>query len=191
MKFIKKVLTFLSELYLRFRLDSFSLGSRTFITGWRVRGVKKIKLRIDEDCIVTANICFEKAGAELLVGKRTFIGKSMISVANRVDIGNDVMISWGVTIADHNSHSVSFSERTMDVIDWASGNKNWDNVKVDTVKICNKSWIGFNSIILKGVSIGEGAIVGAGSVVTRDVSPWTIVAGNPAKVVRELSPDER
>ena len=52
-------------------------------------------------------------------------------------------------------------------------------------------WIGFNAIVLKGVTIGEGAIVGAGAVVTKDVPAYTIVAGNPAHPIRELTPSER
>ena len=59
------------------------------------------------------------------------------------------------------------------------------------IVIKDKAWIGFNSIILKGVTIGEGAIVGAGSVVTKDVPPYTIVAGNPARIVREIPENER
>ena len=54
------------------------------------------------------------------------------------------------------------------------------------IKICSHAWIGMNVIILKGVTIGEGAIVAAGSVVTKDVAPWTIVAGNPALFVRNI-----
>jgi acetyltransferase-like isoleucine patch superfamily enzyme len=53
------------------------------------------------------------------------------------------------------------------------------------------AWIGFNSIILKGVTIGKGSIVGAGSVVTKSVPPWTIVGGNPAKIIREIPENER
>ncbi|MDH4236354.1 MAG: hypothetical protein OEV17_03815 [Nitrospira sp.] len=64
-------------------------------------------------------------------------------------------------------------------------------MKVGKVDIHDKAWIGLDAIILKGVTIGEGAIVGAGSVVSKDVPPFTIVAGNPARVVRELGPDER
>lgn len=60
--------------------------------------------------------------------------------------------------------------------------KDWSTVKSAPIKICDKAWIGFNAIILKGVTIGEGAVVGAGAVVTHDVPPWTIVAGNPAVV---------
>ena len=65
--------------------------------------------------------------------------------------------------------------------------KNWDVVNSKPIKICDDAWIGMNCIILKGVTIGEGAIVGAGSVVTKDVPAWTVVAGNPAKVVKTLS----
>ncbi|MBK8021791.1 MAG: hypothetical protein IPK19_10285 [Chloroflexi bacterium] len=59
------------------------------------------------------------------------------------------------------------------------------------IRICDKAWIGFNAVILKGVTIGEGAIVGAGSVVTKDVPAWTVVAGNPARIIREFTEDER
>ena len=52
--------------------------------------------------------------------------------------------------------------------------------------LTDDAWIGMNVLILKGVTIGQGAIVGAGSVVTRDVPEWTVVAGNPAKVVKRL-----
>jgi acetyltransferase-like isoleucine patch superfamily enzyme len=51
-------------------------------------------------------------------------------------------------------------------------------------------WIGFDAIILPGVTIGEGSIVGARSVVTEDVPPYTIAAGNPARIIRAISPDE-
>ena len=54
------------------------------------------------------------------------------------------------------------------------------------IKICNDAWIGMNVIVLKGVTIGEGAIVGAGSVVTKDVPAWSVVAGNPACIIKYL-----
>jgi acetyltransferase-like isoleucine patch superfamily enzyme len=59
------------------------------------------------------------------------------------------------------------------------------------VKICDRVWIGFGVTILKGIIVGEGAILAAGTVVTRDVPPYCIVGGNPARVIRELSDDER
>lgn len=137
------------------------------------------------------NVVFEKENAAFSVGNRCFIGNTLISVADGIEIGNDVLISWGVTIADHNAHSLKFSERQCDVEDWRGCSKNWMGVKIGKVVIQDKVWIGFNVIVLKGVTIGEGAIVGAGSVVSKDVPPFTIVAGNPARVVRKLDLDER
>ena len=100
------------------------------------------------------------------------------------------MISWGVTIVDHNSHAINWSGRKNDVLDWRHGIKRWEQVAVAPVHLRRRCWIGFNAIILKGVTVGEGSIVGAGSVVTKDVPPYTIVAGNPARVIRSLSGSE-
>ena len=69
---------------------------------------------------------------------------------------------------------------------WFEGRQNWDGVESRAIKIGNHSWIGMHSIVLKGVQIGEGAIIAAGSVVTRDVPAWSVVAGNPAKPVKDL-----
>jgi galactoside O-acetyltransferase len=62
--------------------------------------------------------------------------------------------------------------------------KNWTGVKHAPIIIKDKAWIGFNCIILKGVTIGEGAVVGAGSVVTENVPDYAVVAGNPARLIR-------
>ena len=59
------------------------------------------------------------------------------------------------------------------------------------VRICDDAWIGAGAIVLRGVTVGQGGVVAAGAVVTKDVLPYSIVAGNPAVLVRELSPDER
>jgi acetyltransferase-like isoleucine patch superfamily enzyme len=64
-------------------------------------------------------------------------------------------------------------------------------VETRPVKICDKSWLGLNVIVLKGVEVGVGAIVAAGTVVTKSVPPWTIVAGNPARVIREIPVEDR
>ena len=73
---------------------------------------------------------------------------------------------------------------------WLEGKKDWTHVKTNPITIQDKSWIGMHSIILEGTTIGTGAVVGAGSVVTRDVPPYTVVAGNPARIIKTL-PDDR
>jgi acetyltransferase-like isoleucine patch superfamily enzyme len=145
---------------------------------------------IDENTQIQGRLIFDRENASISVGKRVFLNGSIIAAKN-ISIGDDVLVSWGVTIVDHNSHSISFSKRSEDVINWREGKKDWTHVKIAPVNIKNKVWIGFNSIILKGVTLGEGSIVGAGSVVTKDVPPWTIVAGNPTKIIREIPEDER
>ena len=103
----------------------------------------------------------------------------------------------GGVIMDHDSHSILASERCRDIeeefYNLCAGkpmidNKNWKTVNSKPIHICSYVWIGMNCTILKGVTIGEGAIVAAGSVVTHDVEPWTLVAGNPARFIKKLIP---
>ncbi len=89
---------------------------------------------------------------------------------------------------DHDSHHPDFAKRRNDVVDWGRGEKDWTHVAMAPVRIEDKVWIGFNAIVLKGVTVGTGSVVAAGAIVTRDVPPWTVVAGAPARVVKELEP---
>lgn len=150
---------------------------------------------IGKECHIENNFIFESQSGFIKIGDRCAIGRSNITSINEIEIGNDVIISYGCTIYDHDSHSIYWEERKNDVkniiSDINSGvnfikSKEWNNVKTKKVKICDKVWIGFNSVILKGVTIGEGAVVGAQSVVTKDVPPYTVVAGNPAKIVKQI-----
>ncbi len=149
------------------------------------------RLTIGAGSMLEGTIAFERDGAEVVIGRQTFIGACTIACAGRVEIGDDVLIAWGTVILDHNSHPLRWSERENDVREWYYARKDWTHVKVQPVRIGNKAWIGTHSILMKGVEIGEGAIVAAGSVVTKNVEPWTIVGGNPARVIRAIPPDER
>jgi len=153
------------------------------------RGISKhppARLTIGDGSIFAGQISSDRAGSEVVIGSNTFIGGSHLVCAQRIEIGDDVLISWNVTIVDHDSHSLSWSQRAQDVKDTFKGTKDWSNVRVQAVHIGNRAWIGFNVSILRGVRIGEGAVVGANSVVTRDVAPYAVVAGNPARQIREL-----
>lgn len=167
------------------RSGAVSLGRGAAVVWRRIRQVAGNRLSIGQDSIIQANIRFEDRGGEIRIGDRTYIGKSDLVCYRSIVIGDDVIMSWGITITDHDSHSLDWAHRKNDVPDWGKGRKDWSHVANAPVVIRDKAWIGFNVSILKGVTIGEGAVVGACTVVTRDVPPYSVVVGNPARVVRQ------
>jgi acetyltransferase-like isoleucine patch superfamily enzyme len=185
------LLNFPFFLLLNKRFEDLQIDSYAKIKLWRIRGGEKCCMIVEKNSLINCFIAFEKSNSRIYIGAETFIGKSNLAVASEITIGNNVLISSGVTITDHNSHSLIYSQRKDDVLDWKNNKKDWSNVVIKPVIISDKVWIGFNSIILKGVTIGEGAIVAAGSVVTKNVGAWTIVGGNPAKIIREIPENER
>jgi galactoside O-acetyltransferase len=167
-----------------------SIGERSVVHPRRVRGRGGNRLVIGADSIVLGELVFERPGAEISVGDRSFIGRSLLAAATRIEIGSDVLVSWGVTIVDHHSHALSFADRRADVTDWLAGKKDWSRVPSSPISVGDKCWIGFEAALLAGTRLGEGAVVGARALVTRDVEPWTVVAGVPARVVRRLDPTD-
>ena len=168
------------------RSGAVSVGQGTMIAWRRIRHVAGNRLSIGDESIIHADISFEERGGEVRIGSRTFIGRSNLVCYRKLIIGDDVIMSWGVTIVDHDSHSTDWTKRENDVREWRRGRKVWDHVAHAPVTIADKVWIGFNVSVLKGVTIEEGAVVGACSVVTRDVPAYSLAAGNPARVIRTL-----
>jgi acetyltransferase-like isoleucine patch superfamily enzyme len=163
------------------------IGRGTTIAWRRIKRVAGNSLSVGEDSIIHADISFEENGGEVRIGNRTFVGRSDLVCYRSLVIGDDVIMSWGITIVDHDSHSIDWEKRRNDVRDWGKGQKNWKHIAHAPVVVGDKAWIGFNVSILKGVTIGEGAVVGACSVVTKDIPPYAVAVGNPARVVRWLS----
>lgn len=188
---IRQLLASTSFLAKRRKFTTLGLQPSSRVDFWRVRSVGDSCLIVGADAWLASRVTFERAGASLAVGSGTFVGLGSMSIASRVTIGDRVLISWGVTIIDHNSHSMRYSIRKNDGAEWRHGRKNWLDVEIRPVTVGDAAWIGFNASLLPGVSIGKGAIVGAGAVVTRDVPEWTVAAGNPARVLRELTNEER
>ena len=185
---MRKLIRKISELRARRRLLRFprvDIAPSARINALNVRIYPNCRLVIGDGSIVEGQLVAERDGAEIVIGNNTFVGGSQIISATCVEVGDDTLISWGCNIVDHNSHSTEWSKRKDDVRLWRRGQKNWEHVPTDRVRIGNKCWLGLNVIVLKGVEIGEGSIVAAGSVVTKSVPAWTIVAGNPAVVIRE------
>jgi acetyltransferase-like isoleucine patch superfamily enzyme len=151
-------------------------------------------LKIGQGSIVQSRFVFEKETGEVTIGDNTFVGGGLFVCIDRITVGNDVLISWGCTFIDNDAHALQWELRRNDVKEWKRGlaegklghYKNWEAIKSAEIKIEDKVWIGFNCIILKGISIGEGAVVGAGSVVASNIPAYTVVAGNPARVIRNL-----
>lgn len=146
--------------------------------------------------IISAHFIFESEKGEIIIGDNVHLGGVTFISRNKIEIKNDVTMAWGITIYDHNSHSIYWEERKKDnqqcyddYINYNSNNvsnKDWAYVEDAPVLIESKVWIGFDVTILKGVNVGEGSVIGAKSVVTKNVEPWTVVAGNPAKIVKYL-----
>lgn len=171
--------------YVKLRRDvSVSGGAR--VNWWQLRNVRG-KLEIGRDSVVHCRIDFDHPGGVIAIGSRSYIGASHLVCHSSIRVEDDVLISWGVVITDHDAHSLDRELRSKDVQAWRRGEKQWEGIAVKPVRICSGAWIGFGAAVLKGVCVGEGAVVGARSVVTRDVAPHTLVAGNPARVIRQLA----
>jgi acetyltransferase-like isoleucine patch superfamily enzyme len=129
------------------------------------------------------------------IGQDCYIGEgSRIWSADSIFIGNRVYISHNVNIHDTNSHSTDPELRYQHYIHIMSHGHPVSNdfdIVSQPIYIEDDSWIGFNSTVLKGVKIGRGAIIAANSVVTKDVPPFVIVAGNPAKIIKELNYEDQ
>lgn len=108
----------------------------------------------------------------LQIGDNTFINPNTFVLSNcAVKIGNNCAISWNCQLIDDDVHKIVLN-----------GEK---KISSAAIEIGNRVWIGANSVIMKGVKIGDGAVVAAGSVVTKDVAPKTLVGGSPAKLIRD------
>ena len=186
MRRILWILNYVAGLFFKLK-RGVAVGENSRVTWARIRLPRGSRISIGKNSLVHCRISFDSNQGHVIIGDRSYVGLSSLVCYRKIEIGNDVLIAWGVTIVDHNSHSLYWEQRKDDVRDWSAGIKYWDNVGNAPVIIKDKVWIGFNVSILKGVTIGEGAVIGACAVVTKDIPPFTLVAGNPAAVVRVLN----
>jgi acetyltransferase-like isoleucine patch superfamily enzyme len=117
-------------------------------------------------------------GAKLKIGDNTHINSGFVVACNlSVEIGKSVLIADRVFIGDSNHGYEEIDKPVME--------QKMSEAKA--VKIEDDSWIGINVCILEGVTIGRHSVIGAGSVVTESVPPYSVAAGNPAKVVKQYN----
>lgn len=140
------------------------------------RGVRIVRLTDDATVRIGSGVLLahdvqlhlRDRGAVIEIGDGTFVNHRTELVAHeRVRLGRDCLLAWDVLVLDSDSHSVDGAAPSA------------------PVTIGDRVWIGCRATVLKGVTVGGGAVVAAGAVVTRDVPARTLVAGNPARVVRE------
>ena len=120
------------------------------------------------------------ADAEIVMGEECGFTGATIVAASRITMGDRVQVGGNAQVVDTDFHPLTPEGRAAD----------FNAGSTRPIVIEDDVFIGMNALILKGVTLGTGCVVGAGSVVSRDVPPRTIVAGNPAKVVRELREGE-
>ena len=125
-------------------------------------------------CAVTGQVrvarsCKVYVAGRLALGAGTYVNPgTFIFARESVTIGSGCAISWNCSICDDDFHDFSLTGATS-----------------APIRIGDRVWIGMNATIVKGVTVGDGAVVAAGSVVVRDVPAGALVGGNPARVLRE------
>ncbi len=147
----------------------------------------KQSILIGNNCIINSGIPFNQiggdhitvlrteAGGKITIGNNVGISNSAIVSFSHIDIEDDVMIGGDCKVFDSDFHSIYYEQRMLDT-----------GAKAAPIKICKGAFIGCSSIVLKGVTIGKYAVIGAGSVVTNSIPPRELWAGNPARFIKRI-----
>jgi acetyltransferase-like isoleucine patch superfamily enzyme len=146
------------------------------------------QIRIGSRTICRSLLLCETGEGSIEIGELVYLGDNVI-VSGRVGIriGARTLIAHGVQIFDNDSHPIDAQERHADYLNLLAGKPRSKSIGGAPVVIGEDCWLGVNSIVLKGVTIGPRSVVAAGSVVVEDVAADCVVAGNPARVIRSLA----
>lgn len=134
---------------------------------------------------ISCRLIFEQCGRDIDIGKHVKFS-TCISLGNRSGIGDNCYFQGRVTLGDDvmMAPKVSFIADTH-VYEDISLPMNQQGMQSKPIIVGNDVWIGYGAIILAGVHIGDGAVIGAGAVVTKDVQAYSVVGGVPAKVIKK------
>jgi acetyltransferase-like isoleucine patch superfamily enzyme len=184
----------------------------TRITGWSL-GELPANVKIGINSVITGDLAFKRfhskqenalvigahctmdgahfdlgANGRMTVGDYCYFTNAVLLCELEIRVGNYVVIGWNTTVTDTDFHPLGPAERIADAIACSPLGKNRPRPEVPKkpVTIEDNVWIGPNVTVLKGVRIGAGAFIEAGSLITRDVPPRARVLGNPAQVIGEI-----
>jgi acetyltransferase-like isoleucine patch superfamily enzyme len=188
-------------------------GSR--LTGDWYDGLIPENIHVGDNCVIDSSFCFKhfyasgkvglrvgshvtfwrtslatEEGGEIEIGDYCFLANASLVCAERITVGNRVFIAGGATIADSDFHPLGPAARLADTIALSPIGDRATRPRVASaaVTIEDDVWIGYNATILKGLTIGRGAVIAPGAVVLRDVKAGCRVAGNPARPTSDVGP---
>jgi len=184
-----RILTVLITFYCKIELSikGVKYGKKIKFLGFsRISRAHKSQITIGNNCKFRSGYFFNKMGinkkcylatlkegAEIVIGDNVGMSGAVVTSAGKVSIGNNVLLGAESFITDYDWHGTKFDMRSR-----PSAPKE--------VVIEENVWIGYNAIVLKGVRIGKNSVIGANSVVTKDVPENVIAAGNPCRIVKNL-----
>ena len=184
-----RIIQFFKKLSKKRRFRKFSIHHHTLSIGPQsnCKSENKNNIVIGANCEILGSLC-SMGNGKITIGNCTTIRyNSFVGSVDSILIGNHVIISNNVKFYDNNHHPTSPSERKQMCIDGFYGDAwSWKHAEHAPIVVEDNVWIGEWVTILKGVTIGEGSIIGCNSVVTKDIPPYSVAAGNPAKVVKQL-----
>ena len=132
------------------------------------------KFSLGDYSVIESFVCINNAVGDVMIGDHTRIGLHN-TIIGPVEIGSHVNLAQGITVTALN-HNFDDTEKRIDE----------QGVSTNPVTIKDDVWVGANAVILPGVTIGNHCVVAAGAVVTKDVPPHSLVAGVPAKVIKNI-----
>lgn len=177
---------------IQFRIRRVTVGRNVNIRG-KVNIYGNGKIYFGDNVVINSDIRYNPIGGQsgcsfnmsnggkIIIGRGTGISNSTFCCWLKIEIGEDVYIGGDCRIYDTDFHSLNKDDRI---------NLPDTNVKSKPVCIKNGAWLGASCIVLKGVTIGENSVIGAGSVVTRDIPPNQIWGGNPAHYIKDVPASE-
>lgn len=169
-------------------------GARLYLQA-KIRNIagESARIVVGEKSQIAGELLVFRHGGQISIGNWCYVGEgARLWSAKSICIGDRVLISHNVNIFDSMTHPLSSADRHLHfraIIE--TGHPASIDLGEREIVIGDDVWIGAGAILLRGVRIGLGAVIGAGAVVTHDVEPFSVVAGNPARVIRELGPYER